>query len=185
MPSTRLIALIRGINVGRAKRVAMADLRAMLEKMGYRDVRTLLNSGNVVFTAPRAVAGDHALRISRGIEKQLGVAARVTVISGTDLATAIAENPFVKLARDPSRYLIYVPMDPDGIAKLKPVASTRWHPEAIGLGKRVAYLWCANGILESPLAKAIDRVLGDGGTARNWTTMGKLHGLATETEAAK
>jgi uncharacterized protein (DUF1697 family) len=52
------VALLRGINVGKAKRVAMADLRALLEELGYADVRTLLNSGNVVFTAPRAAKGD-------------------------------------------------------------------------------------------------------------------------------
>ena len=55
--ASRQVALLRGINVGRAKRVAMADLRALVEDLGYCDVRTLLNSGNVVFTAARAAPG--------------------------------------------------------------------------------------------------------------------------------
>ncbi len=56
----RHVALIRGINVGRAKRVAMADLRALVEGLGYRDVRTLLNSGNVVFTVTKKNSDDEA-----------------------------------------------------------------------------------------------------------------------------
>jgi uncharacterized protein (DUF1697 family) len=63
----RRVALLRGINVGRAKRVAMADLRELVESLGYREVRTLLNSGNVVFTVPSGVRGDSARRIEDGI----------------------------------------------------------------------------------------------------------------------
>ena len=59
----RQVALIRGINVGRAKRVAMADLRALVEGLGYRDVDTLLNSGNVVFTVPAGMKGTPSSRI--------------------------------------------------------------------------------------------------------------------------
>jgi len=64
MPATH-VALIRGINVGKAKRVAMADLRALLEKLGYGDVRTLLNSGNIVYTVPAKLRGDSAARIQK------------------------------------------------------------------------------------------------------------------------
>ena len=56
----RRVALLRGINVGRAKRISMGDLRALFTGLGYGDVRTLLNSGNVVFTVARKNAGDQA-----------------------------------------------------------------------------------------------------------------------------
>ena len=75
----RYVALIRGINVGRAKRVAMADLRALVEGLGYGEVRTLLNSGNVVFRVPAARSGDIAGRIEKAITARLRISARVIV----------------------------------------------------------------------------------------------------------
>ena len=71
MKTTRHVALLRGINVGRAKRVAMAELRALIEGLGYGDVRTLLNSGNVVFSASAATAGNAASRIEEALAKKL------------------------------------------------------------------------------------------------------------------
>lgn len=69
------VALVRGINVGRAKRVAMADLRALVERLGYRDVRTVLNSGNVIFGAPRGTEpGEAAARIPESLARGPGVA---------------------------------------------------------------------------------------------------------------
>ena len=67
------VALLRGINVGRAKRVAMADLRSLVERLGYTDVRTLLNSGNVVFTSTSARSGGAEARIEAAIAARLGV----------------------------------------------------------------------------------------------------------------
>jgi len=79
--SERRVALLRGINVGRAKRLAMADLRALVEDLGYGDVRTLLNSGNIIFTVPRTKRGDAAARIEKAIASRLGVSARVYVLT--------------------------------------------------------------------------------------------------------
>src|SRR5436190_7614221 len=99
----RQVALLRGINVGRAKRVAMADLRALIEGLGYGDVRTLLNSGNVVFTAPRAAPDNAAARIEKALATDLGVSARVTVLTAQELAEAVAANPLLEVADDFSR----------------------------------------------------------------------------------
>lgn len=63
----RYVALLRGINVGRAKRVAMADLRALVEGLGFHSVRTLLNSGNVVFDGEVADCTDAAIRIEHAL----------------------------------------------------------------------------------------------------------------------
>jgi uncharacterized protein (DUF1697 family) len=87
------IALLRGINVGRAKRVPMADLRALFEEMGHTEVRTLLNSGNVVFKAPRADARKLSATIQSGIARQFAFSASVTVLTAADLDKIIAENP--------------------------------------------------------------------------------------------
>jgi uncharacterized protein (DUF1697 family) len=175
---TKLVALLRGVNVGKAKRVAMADLRGLVEGLGYRDVRTLLNSGNVVFTCPRASADGVAGRIEKAMAAELGVSARVTVLTAAELADIVATNPLAAVADNPSRFLVAVLRDPADRAKLVPLTRRDWAPEALALGERVAYLWCAGGILESKLVEPVNRALGDGVTMRNWATMVKLHGLA-------
>jgi uncharacterized protein (DUF1697 family) len=173
----RQVALIRGINVGRAKRVAMADLRALVEGFGYGDVRTLLNSGNVVFTAPGTAPGDAAARIEEGLAARLGVPARVMVLTAEELAAAVAENPLLEVADDPSRLLISVLANPADRARLEPLAGQDWAPEVLALGVRVAYLWCPAGLLASRLSEAVGRLLGDAVTTRNWATLTKLHAL--------
>jgi uncharacterized protein (DUF1697 family) len=174
----RHIALIRGINIGRAKRVAMADLRALVTDLGYCDVRTLLNSGNVVFTIPGTARGDAGARIEQAMTKRLGVSARVIVLTDAELATAITGNPLREIADDPSRLLVTVLTNPTDRAKLKPLTRQDWAPEALAIGARVAYLWCPRGMLKSGVATAVGRVLGDAATTRNWATMTKLHALA-------
>jgi uncharacterized protein (DUF1697 family) len=179
MPTTH-VALLRGINVGRAKRIAMADLRALVESLGYSDVRTLLNSGNVVFTARSAKSGNAVDRIEKALESELGVAARVTVLSAAELATAVSGNPLVKVASDPARHLVAVLRDAADGAKLEPLLKQDWAAEALAVGPRVAYLWCADGILESRLLVAVGRALRDGVTTRNWATVLKLHAMASD-----
>lgn len=173
------VALIRGINVGKAKRVAMSDLRALVESLGYRDIHTLLNSGNAVFSGGGS-SGEAAARIEGALETRLGVLARVTVLTTKELATAIAGNPLVEIADNPSRLLVAVLRNPADRVRLKPLEGEDWSPEALAIGKRVAYLWCPDGVIRSRLAKALDRELGDAVTSRNWTTMLKLDALVDD-----
>ena len=173
----RQVALIRGINVGKAKRVAMADLRAAIEALGYTDVKTLLNSGNVVFTA--GVAPDKAAaEIEKILKDDLGVPARVTVVTAEEIAAAVAENLLLDVADNFSRLFVSFLNDPADLSKLKPLMKEKWDPEVLALGKRVAYVWCPNGLLESPLSQAVARALGDGVTTRNWATILKIHAAA-------
>ena len=158
---------MRGINVGRAKRVAMAELRALVEELGYRDVRTLLNSGNVVFTTPRLAPGNAAARIENALAVRLGVSARITVLSAAELAAVVAENPLGAIANDPSRLLVCVLADAANRSKLKPLSKLDWGNEVLAIGTRVAYLWCPDGILASRLPEAVNRLPGDAVTTRN------------------
>lgn len=172
------VALIRGINVGKAKRVAMADLRRIVSELGYTDVHTLLNSGNVVFSA--ASPAEHAQRIELSLTRELGVSARVLVLSAEELAHAVADNPLLNRVDDPSRLLVAALSPAHDRQALLRLAKEQWEPEAFALGKRVAYLWCAQGILQSRLLTAISKVLGEGTTTRDWTTILKLHAIASE-----
>ena len=172
--STWRIALLRGINVGKAKRIAMADLRELFEELGYADVRTLLNSGNVVFTA-KGVKGDHAARIEKGIEEKLGVTSRVIVLTGAELAKVIEQNPLLDVADNPSRMVVDVLDKKADRAKLDPLAKEDWGLEVLALGDLAAYMWCPSGINQSKLVMAVGRALRDKGTTRNWGTILKLH----------
>lgn len=176
-PAGRHVALIRGINVGKAKRVAMADLRALVEDLGYGDVRTLLNSGNVVFTVPAKSKGAAAARMEEALTAKLGVSARFQVLSAAELATVVAENPLGEVADDPSRLLIAFLANPADLARLEPLAKQDWGADVLALGTRAAYLWCGGGILASKLPEAVGRVLGDAVTTRNWATVTKLQAL--------
>jgi uncharacterized protein (DUF1697 family) len=176
----RHVALLRGINVGRAKRIAMADLRLVVAGLGYLDVRTLLNSGNVIFTVPGTVRGDPAARIQHAIAAHLGVSSRVTVLTGAELEVIITDNPLAKSATDPSRLLLTVLTTPADRTRIAPLTEQDWSPDALALGTRVAYQWCPDGMLDSRLVQAISRIVGDGATTRNWATMTKLHALVSE-----
>jgi uncharacterized protein (DUF1697 family) len=173
----RYVALFRGVNVGKAKRISMTDLSALLEKLGYSDVRTLLNSGNAVFSGDDAAAPEHAARIRAAVAKKLGVDAHVVVKSDRDIAAIIKGNALGAMITDPARFLIVVTDDPRNLAALRPLARADWNPEKVHLGKHAAYLWCVNGILESKALQALLKSLGAAGTTRNWTTLNRIHAL--------
>ncbi len=172
------IALLRGINVGRAKRVAMADLRALLEGMGHSQVRTLLNSGNVLFDARRAEAVRLSAAIHEGFARRFGFTASVTVLTAAELDAVIAENPLLAVAKDPSRHLVGFTHDPKVLQPFKILLKQRWHPDALAITSRAAYLWCVKGVLDSPLSQAFGKLAGEGMTTRNWATVLKIQAAA-------
>jgi uncharacterized protein (DUF1697 family) len=171
------VALIRGINVGTAKRIPMAELRSLVEELGYTEVRTLLNSGNVVFGVPPTARGDAAAKIQAGMVARFGVSARVIAVTAGQFDTVVLENPFTGAATDPTRLLVAFVSDPAELAKFAPVSGQPILPEVLAIGSRAAYLWCANGVLDSKLFAAANRLLGESVTTRNWATVGKLHAL--------
>jgi len=178
------IALLRGINIGKNKRVPMADLRALCEDLGYGDVQTLLNSGNVIFSAPRADA-KAAARIQKEIASQIGVSCRVVVITAAELDEIIAENPFVEHDTNPSLFQVTVLVNKADRSRVETLVKQDWGAERLGVGKHAAYVWCPNGSLESKPMIAIAKLLGDAVTSRNWATITKLHALTRGSESAR
>jgi len=171
------VALFRGINVGKAKRIAMADLRALLGKLGYTDVATLLNSGNAVFTGTAEPASKHADRIRQAVLKKTGVDALVIVKSAKDVAGIVQGNELGAIADDPSRLLVAMTSDGKSLAGVKALVRAAWGDERIHVGKHAAYVWCANGILESKALEALLKGLLGTGTTRNWATLNKIYAL--------
>jgi uncharacterized protein (DUF1697 family) len=178
MSQFRYIALLRGINVGRAKRVAMADLRKLIADLGFDNVRSLLNSGNVVFGGALVDPAEAAAMIEEALVLKLGVASRVTVLPQAELAAIVEDNTLVSLASDPARLVVFIAGADASRQLVAPLVQEGWAPEALALGRHAAYAWCPAGVLASRVAASLNKLLGDQTTARNWSTISKLHTLA-------
>jgi uncharacterized protein (DUF1697 family) len=184
--ATTRIALIRGINVGTAKRVAMADLRELLSGLGYGDVRTLLNSGNAVFSTKDPIETVTAA-IEHGLRDDLKVPARVLVRTRAQVVAAMRADPFGDIATDGSKHFLGFldssPTKPVGeIAELADDADTA--PDIARLVDGHLYLWCPAGISKATFAAVSwDKKLGTAVTIRNWNTVGKLVDLAATAAA--
>ena len=173
----RQAALFRGINVGRNRRVSMADIRAVLDEH-YDDVRTHGQSGNVVFSAKRA---GKALEkeLERLMVAELGLETRILVRTAADLGRIVKRNPIAEGAKNPSRYLVTFLADKPDAAKLRPLRDDFGSEHAVVHGKEV-YSWHPGGLQRSKLASLIADGLGTVGTARNWNTVEKLHELTSD-----
>ncbi|VXC54888.1 DUF1697 domain-containing protein [Massilia sp. 9I] len=181
MNSQCYVAFLRGINVGRAKRIAMADLRALVESLGYTGVRTLLNSGNVVFRAAGSTAQEAAAAIEEALVLKLGVAARVFVLAHEELSAVMAANPLVEVASDYSRLYVFLLGDAAQRDKLAALDGRDWGGERLEVGDSAVYVWCPEGMLDSAAATALGKLLGDGTTSRNWNSLVKLQALCAAT----
>lgn len=167
------IALLRGINVGTAKRVPMADLSALFAGLGYGNVKTLLNSGNVVFSGAKAAES----KIEAAFTERFGFSSRIMLLGADELSGIVEDNPIPEIP-DPSRFLVGFLKTAAHREHLLPIRDSVWDPEVFALGKRVAYMWCPEGVLASRLGEAVNKALKDAVTVRNWSTVLKLNALA-------
>jgi len=126
-----------------------------------------------------------AAKIEKEIVARLGVSSRVLVVTGHELDLIIDENPLAECDANPSRFLVTVFAADANRARLEELARQDWGAERLGVGSRAAYLWCANGILESPASAAVGKVLRDAGTSRNWATMKKLQAVVHSSATAR
>jgi uncharacterized protein (DUF1697 family) len=174
------VALLRGINLGGKRRVPMARLRELLTERGYEDVRTHLQSGNVVLRAPARAAGlEHDL--ATVIETEFGFPVPVVVRSRAQLDTVIAEDPFGDVVTEPKLYQIT-------FLAGRPAAGTEARLQGIATGaERVAvrgrevYTWHPDGIGRSKLGTALgDRAMKAVATTRNFRTVLALAEMARE-----
>jgi uncharacterized protein (DUF1697 family) len=171
------IALLRGINVGKANRIAMEDLRALLSGLGYTHIHTLLNSGNVVFQAKGAKASTLGAQIMSAIATQLALDVLVIVKTSAEFDSAISENPLASRAVDPTRLLVAFAQDNPSLRVLAKIRALLVTSESFEVGANAAYLDCADGIHTSKAALALLGKLGKSCTTRNWATVLKLQEL--------
>jgi len=174
------IALIRGVNNVGARPVKMEVLRELCASLGCREVRTWLQSGNVVFRCAKKDAAKIRTRIEEAVEEQFGFRARVTVRTAAELKSVVEGNPFPEYAvRAPDRFLVYFLYDDPGEERRALVRAMKVAPQEIALAGREIYVWYPAGVAESTLRwGAIDKALGVQGTGRNWNTVTKLLAMA-------
>jgi uncharacterized protein (DUF1697 family) len=164
----RYAVLLRGINLGSTNKVAMADLRELLADAGFSDVRTHLNSGNVVLTGPSAPA----MTIEKAITEHTGLKVPCVVLTAKQLRAIVDGHPFADVATNGSRMMAHVlgaKPEPDKLA-----AALARDPDNARPGPGVIYQWCPDGLLKAP---AVTEKIGVLVTARNWNTIAKLDAL--------
>ena len=168
----RSVVLLRGINVGRAKQVPMAELTAALDGLGYLRVRTHLRSGNAVVDHERPVGRGAAVAIEDAVRLATGVTADVHLVPADDFRRIAAGIPFGPVADDASRLLVSFldrPLDPLPAADIA--------PDLVEVGRDAVYSWHPDGVSASRVPPAFWRGLGASVTARNARTVAALVAL--------
>jgi uncharacterized protein (DUF1697 family) len=170
----RYAILLRGINLGKVNRVGMADLREVLTDEGYGNVATLLQSGNVVLDADQP-ADELGRGIAQAIAKRFGRTVDVIVRSRDELSRVVARNPLGDVATDGSKYVVAFLAEPprtpvDDVLDGVDIGGDRYVVAGTEL-----YIWCPNGLRDSPLMTALGKAKGGPSTTvRNWNTVEKL-----------
>ena len=172
----RYIALLRGINVGGHKMVAMSDLVALLGRLGFDDARSLLQSGNLVFRTTGKTAAQLERLLESEVLKRLGLETKFFVRSEADWKAVIEQNPFPGEAKsDPARLIaMFLERAPES-ENVKALLAAIKGRETLRAGSRHLYIVYPDGMGTSKLTNAvIEKKLGMRGTARNWNTVMKL-----------
>lgn len=174
MPA-RYVALLRGINVGGHKKVDMAGLRTVLADLGFSDVRTLLNSGNAVFSASTKPT---AAPLEAAIRQRYGFDVAVTLRSAAEVGAIASANPFAEQAVDGSRYFVLFLDGPLARGVVKDLDAAAYEPELLHVARRELYAWLPGGLADSALMKQLTvNRLAVTVTARNWNTVTKLNAM--------
>ena len=170
MPTT--VALLRAVNVG-GRKLPMADLRALVESLGFSDVRTYIQSGNVVFTSPRAPKAE---LLEAAIEERFGLAVDVILRSSAQLERALAQDPFPDADR--ARVHVGFMASKPGAAVVAGIDTDSFAPEAFAVVGTELYLHLPNGMGRTKLPDYVLRRLKVPTTLRNWRTVTQLAELA-------
>ena len=184
---TSHIALLRGVNVGGHKLVAMADLRDLATGLGLAEVRTLLQSGNLIFQCAGRTPPQLEALLETAAAKRLALQTCFFVRTASEWAAVIAGNPFgAEAVRDPGHLVVMcLKRAPDGGA-VRALQAAISGPERVRADGPHLYIHYPDGIGRSRLTNAlIERVLGTRGTARNWNTVLKLGAAAGSDPASR
>jgi uncharacterized protein (DUF1697 family) len=177
------IALLRAVNLGSHNKVSMADLRAFVEQLGGEDVKTVVQSGNLVFRSSVASPARLEKQLEAEAAKHLGLITDFFVRTSKEWSAIISANPFPKMASDDPSHLVMMTLrDPPPAKAVEDLRAAIKGREQVKTNGREAYFTYPDGIGDSKLTIAIiEKKLGTRGTARNWNTVLKLDALAGTT----
>lgn len=168
------IALFRGINVGGKNKLPMNELVGILEELGCQNVKTYIQSGNVVFKSNENDVSRLLTRISSGIKTYHGLTPYILILNPEEFEKILTNNPFPEAKHDPKTlhvgFLASIPEEP----KLGKLESLKAESERYRLIGKTFYLWAPNGIGRSKLAASAEKLLGVPMTDRNWRTVSKI-----------
>jgi uncharacterized protein (DUF1697 family) len=173
------VAMLRGINLGAKRRLAMADLRELLEGLGYDDVRTHLQSGNAVLRATGSAAALKK-KVEASLATHCGFGVDVVVRTKAQLDKVIAQNPFEGEANDNARYLVVFLEKAPPAAWRRSIDAGDYEPDEVAVHGKEIYLWLPQGVHNSKLAREATGKGVGAATARNWNVVTKLAELAAE-----
>jgi uncharacterized protein (DUF1697 family) len=174
---TRHIVLLRGINLARRNRIAMPELREALGQDGFRDVRTYVQSGNIIVSS-KASPDQVAKRVKAAIKKRFGLDITVLVRSRVDFALVVHHNPLAKIATNPKGYLVTFLSSELPPGSIDDLAEAAKHEPFAVIGREV-YSWHPDGIGRTPLWERLaSKSPGIAATSRNWTTVTTLLAMA-------
>ncbi|HEV2119280.1 MAG TPA: DUF1697 domain-containing protein [Candidatus Bathyarchaeia archaeon] len=176
------VALLRGINVGGQKIVDMEKLRSSFEALGYRHVRSYLQSGNVIFEAAKTSADDLSKIIRKKILSDVGFPVSVIVRTANELKKIAAHNPFLsEKSVDHSKLHVTFSAELPAEGAVGKLDSLGAFPDRFLVKGREIYLYCPNGYGRTKLSNnAIEKVLSVKATTRNWNTVGALVTISSE-----
>lgn len=179
----RRVLMLRGINLGPARRVPMAELRALLSNAGYEDVATYVQSGNIVLSAD-CPAAELESAVSALITERFGFDVPVVGRSAEELAAIVAHDPIPGAAQEPKRYQVTFLSSPASPAAMRRLEELAADSERVAAHGRELYTFHPDGIARSKLAMSLAaKQLGVSATARNWRTVTTLAEMASRSPA--
>lgn len=187
MTDPRWLALLRGINLGSTRKLPMKTLVALFEAAGAREVRTHLQTGNVVFEAEEAAVEGVLEAVRAGIARDLGFDCPMALFGAEELGRVVAGSPYAAEHPAASLHVAFL-MDAPDAAAAAALDPERSPPDTFAVAGRAIYLCCPNGLARTRLTNAwFDARLGTVSTVRTWRVTLKLAammGLAVEEEAS-
>ena len=173
---TACVSLFRGINVGGNRIVPMNELKSLHEALGFRDVATYIQSGNVVFSSDETDPAQLARQIEEGFAKRFGFHSQVMVRTSVELEEIIASNPFQNQPEKESKWVLvlFLATRPESTA-LEDLQKSYSGPEEMYLTGQELFVYYAGGVGRSKLTlPLIEKKLKTVGTGRNWNTVLRL-----------
>ena len=171
---TKHISLLRGINVGGKRKILMADLKELYKKLGYKNIVTYIQSGNVIFEAKEKDQSKIEAKIYKAIQKAYGFEVPIVVRSVEEIEEIISNNPFTKKTAIESLHLTFLKEIPSE-ENLEKIATYDYSPDQFKIVGKNVFLYCEGKYHKTKLSNTFfEKKLKVGTTTRNWKTVNKL-----------